>query len=283
MADERASLRKPAVAERRATVAARINPVAATAPPKSVARAFRQRLGNRGTQAFAAQVVARAAAPGIASASAVGAGQLSISQPGDAQEREADSVADKVMRMAEPLSTLPVKGGSRGGVVQRRCTEREEDAKGAKIRRKEGSAETPQITPSLSAGINTLRGGGSALPASTRASFEPRFGADFSKVRVHTGSVAASTASAINARAFTVGRDIVFNAGQYAPHSREGQHLLAHELTHVVQQTGAQGDAGGGTVMRAPFPPFMRGAPPSGPVPPKKPDPSAAARGPWRS
>src|SRR6185503_3554264 len=70
-----------------------------------------------------------------------------------------------------------------------------------------------------------------------RAFFEPRFGANFSQVRVHTDTQAARTASSINAKAFTIGRDIAFAAGQYAPHSGEGQRLLAHELTHVVQQS----------------------------------------------
>ena len=220
MADERASLRKPAVAERRAAAATRSHPVAATARPVSVARALQQRLGNRGTQALAASVVARSTAPGIASGSGTGAGQLSISQPGDAHERDADSVADIVTRMAEPSTTLPAKSAPTG------------------VQRKEGSAAAPNITPPISAGISALKGGGSPLPASSRAFFEPRFGANLSNVRVHTGSQAADAASAINARAFTVGRDIAFNAGQYAPHSQEGQRLLAHELTHVVQQTG---------------------------------------------
>lgn len=78
------------------------------------------------------------------------------------------------------------------------------------------------------------------MPPATRTFFEPRFGADFSQVRLHTDSRAADTARSINAKAFTVGSDIAFGAGQYRPESREGQHLLAHELTHVVQQKGEQ-------------------------------------------
>jgi hypothetical protein len=146
--------------------------------------------------------------------------KLKISQPGDAHEREADSVAHNVMRTADPSPTLPAKSAATG------------------VQRKEGSAAAPNITPPTSAGMSALKGGGSPLPASSRAFFEPRFGADLSHVRVHADSRAADAASAINARAFTVGHDIAFNAGQYAPHSKEGQHLLAHELTHVVQQTG---------------------------------------------
>jgi hypothetical protein len=95
----------------------------------------------------------------------------------------------------------------------------------------------PQPTP-VAENIRDMQGGGTPLPAETRAFFEPRFGADFSHVRVHTGSRADATAKAVSAKAFTVGSDIVFAGGQYAPGSTEGQHLLAHELTHVVQQGG---------------------------------------------
>lgn len=81
-----------------------------------------------------------------------------------------------------------------------------------------------------------MRGGGQPLSASSRAFFEPRLGADLSNVRVHTDANATGTAKALNAKAFTVGRDVVFGAGQYEPASNEGRRLLAHELTHVVQQ-----------------------------------------------
>ncbi|MFO1207191.1 MAG: DUF4157 domain-containing protein [Burkholderiales bacterium] len=79
------------------------------------------------------------------------------------------------------------------------------------------------------------------MPAATRAFFEPRFGADFSHVRVHTGTHAAQTARSINAKAFTVGRDIAFGTRQFSPDSSSGQRLLAHELAHVVQQDRSSG------------------------------------------
>jgi len=75
------------------------------------------------------------------------------------------------------------------------------------------------------------------LPAAVRSMFEERFGEDFSGVRIHTSTGAAESARALDAAAYTVGRDVVFDAGKYNPHSRQGQHLLAHELTHVVQQS----------------------------------------------
>ncbi len=86
------------------------------------------------------------------------------------------------------------------------------------------------------ASIASLRGGGQPLPTSVRAFFEPVFQRDFSRVRIHTGREASEAAQAVQARAFTAGRDIVFGAGEYVPESREGQRLLAHELTHVLQQ-----------------------------------------------
>jgi Domain of unknown function (DUF4157) len=84
-----------------------------------------------------------------------------------------------------------------------------------------------------------LRSSGKPLDAATRAFMEPRFGHDFSSVRVHTDEKAAESAQAVNALAYTVGRDIVFGTGQYVPRTNEGQRLLAHELTHVMQQSEA--------------------------------------------
>lgn len=86
--------------------------------------------------------------------------------------------------------------------------------------------------------LDVLGSGGKPLAESVRDSFETEMDADFSNVRIHTGSDAAAAADAIDARAFTCGNDIVFNAGEYDPNSPGGQHLLAHELAHVKQQTG---------------------------------------------
>jgi hypothetical protein len=88
-----------------------------------------------------------------------------------------------------------------------------------------------------------LRSGGEALRAADRNFMESRFGQDFSHVRVHTNARAADSATAVNARAYTVGRDIVFGPGEYAPESESGRRVLAHELTHVVQQ-GADNTGG---------------------------------------
>ncbi|MGB8341278.1 MAG: DUF4157 domain-containing protein [Chthoniobacterales bacterium] len=82
-----------------------------------------------------------------------------------------------------------------------------------------------------------LRSPGQPLDSSTKAFFESRFAHDFGKVRVHAGEMAAKSAEAVNARAYTVGGDIVFGTGQYRPEENEGRRLLAHELTHVCQQS----------------------------------------------
>jgi outer membrane protein OmpA-like peptidoglycan-associated protein len=106
------------------------------------------------------------------------------------------------------------------------------------LNRKEASGLTSEVTPDIEAGINSSRDGGRPLAQSTRSFFEARFGYDFGHVLTHTGSSAAASAGAINAKAYTVGHDIIFGDGQFAPETPAGKHLLAHELAHVVQQSG---------------------------------------------
>ena len=95
------------------------------------------------------------------------------------------------------------------------------------------------VSPDLENSIRSLPGGGLPLPQSLRSFFEPRFGSDFSHVRIHGNEQAARMAGAVGARAFTVGKDIGFGAGQYAPETAYGKRLLAHELAHVFQQTNS--------------------------------------------
>ena len=95
---------------------------------------------------------------------------------------------------------------------------------------------TLKVSNDLESQINAIHGGGRSLAESERAYFEPRFGADFNHVKVHIDSQADESARAVNARAFTVGKDVLFGAGEYNPASSEGKQLLAHELTHVAQQ-----------------------------------------------
>lgn len=98
------------------------------------------------------------------------------------------------------------------------------------------------LTPVVQPVLDTS---GHPLDTSTRAALEPRFGHDFSQVRVHTGAEAAASAQALEARAYTVGADLVFDTGQYAPATPAGRSLIAHELAHVVQQTGDANDSAG--------------------------------------
>ncbi len=104
-------------------------------------------------------------------------------------------------------------------------------------RREQGEAE---LSPKLEAGIRRERGGGQALDSGVRAQMEPALGADFGGVRVHHDAPADSLSRALGARAFATGRDVFFRRGAYRPGSSSGRELLAHELTHVVQQRGAE-------------------------------------------
>lgn len=97
----------------------------------------------------------------------------------------------------------------------------------------------PQVTPEISSNVRALQGGGHPLSEAERSFYEPRFRTDFSGVRVHIDARASNVAHSLNARAFTVGQNIVFGTGEYAPQTFSGKRLLAHELTHVVQQRKA--------------------------------------------
>ena len=155
--------------------------------------------------------------------------KLKIGQPGDIYEQEADRVADEVMRMPEPK-------------VKRQAEEEKEEEEKEKeeiLQTKEVPSQIPEVTSEFESRIQSLKDGGQPLPKSARAFFEPRFGQDFSRVRAHTDAQAAETAQTLNARAFTMGHDIVFGAGQYVPGTSEGRRLMAHELTHVMQQGAA--------------------------------------------
>lgn len=126
-----------------------------------------------------------------------------------------------------------------------------------------GTASAP-----VDSAIQALRSGPApGLDGATRAFMEGRFGRDFGDVRVHHGPRASETADAVGARAFTTGNDIFFNSGQYRPHSSGGRRLLAHELAHTVQQSGAGGTAARKLIQRTPPPPPPPSATPA-PVPP---------------
>ncbi len=162
--------------------------------------------------------------------------KLAISQPGDPYEQEADRVAERVMRMPEPA--VPERAAAPDSReeprIQRMCTGCEKEGETV-LRAKAAPGQSLKTTTDTEAHITGLQGGGQPLPESTRAFFEPRFGYDLSDVRIHSDTRASESARSISALAYSVGREIVFEPGQYAPETEAGRRLLAHELTHVVQ------------------------------------------------
>jgi len=155
--------------------------------------------------------------------------KLAISNPDDPEEREADNIASTIMRKAAgaPCSCSP---------GEEMCEECQQNQSAPAISRSASAPAAPSQVPRIVSDV--LRSPGHPLDSVTRAFFEPRFGRDFSNVRVHTDSHAADSARSINAHAYTAGSDIVFAPRQYSPDSGEGKRLIAHELTHVVQQSG---------------------------------------------
>jgi Domain of unknown function (DUF4157)/OmpA family len=181
----------------------------------------------------------KAAAPFVAPA-------LKIGQPDDAFEREADRTADEVINGAGTAQwSFPrVSVEPR---LQRKCScaSGEEDceeckSKGTLQRKAAGMAEMSQAPTIVH---DVLRSGGTPLDRTTRSFMERRFGHDFGDVRIHSDARAAESARAVGALAYTVDNKIAFDSGRYAPHTQQGRKLLAHELTHVVQQGGAGGTA----------------------------------------
>jgi outer membrane protein OmpA-like peptidoglycan-associated protein len=170
--------------------------------------------------------------------------KLTISQPGDRYEQEADRVADAVMRAPES-GAVGAPGSESAGLLSAGRTV----IGAAVVQRQASETLSTAVAPGPTGDPATHTGParapiapshGQALPPSVRVPFEQRFGLDFSKVRIHTDSRAAESAQALRARAYTQGADIVFGAGQFRPQSGAGRHLLAHELTHVAQQSAGR-------------------------------------------
>jgi len=157
--------------------------------------------------------------------------KLTINQPNDIYEQEADAMTDKVMRMV----TSPQKLFFPPATVQRKCDQCEEEKK---LKRKESNDQITEAPSSTENYLNSLSGG-SSLSDRDKNFFEQGIGYDFSKVRLHTDTAADQSAKNVNALAYTSGNNIVFRTGQYQPETSEGKKLLAHELTHVVQQSGS--------------------------------------------
>jgi len=155
--------------------------------------------------------------------------RLEVGAVNDPLELEADRVAEHLMRMPEPLAGEPP------------LSLQTPQANWPKAKASEGP--TAVATPQLESDIHSLSQGGTPLDTASRTFFEPRFGENFSQVRLHTDAPAAQMADALGAKAFTLGNDIAFGEGQYAPHASTGKNLLGHELAHVVQQRGSNAGA----------------------------------------
>ncbi len=149
---------------------------------------------------------------------------LSVNAPRDRYEREADPIADALMRGPE-LAPAPHTGNEGGLPTISRIPL--------------DSRETGTVYPDVERRVERMKSGGQALLGAERGFFEERMGCDVSGVRLHTDANAAQTARDLNARAFTMGGNIAFGAGAYQPGTSAGRRLLAHELTHVVQQLGS--------------------------------------------
>lgn len=198
--------------------------------------------------------------------------KLEVGPPGDAFEREADAVADAVVAgwdAAGARHTLSAGAGSGTAAAARRVQRQmcsladaqvplsaedadeesrvsseepvqslapDEEAGPIRMKRSTGTVASP--APRTSSLLAAAGSTGRPLPEGPRRDMETRMGADFSSVRIHTDRRAAELSDALGARAFAYGPDIFFNAGQFDPASGRGRHLLAHELTHTLQQNG---------------------------------------------
>ncbi len=203
--------------------------------------------------------------------------KLRIGQPGDKYEREADAVADRVVsgQTASPqLSTA-------SDDLHRQCADCEQEKRVQRMEEEEGlqansdHSAASGLGPDFAHRLQASKGSGAPLMQHLQREMEDGMGTDFSEVRIHTGQEAVQMSRDIHAKAFTHGRDIYFNAGQYRPHSQDGRRLVAHELAHVVQQ-------GRATVQRQVIqrdPPSPAPSPSPSPAPSPAPSPSLGLDG----
>jgi len=201
--------------------------------------------------------------------------KFTVGQTNDKYEQEADRVADQVMAMPDPklqrqpeneeeddaIQTKPLADQITPFVQRQVETDEEEgeepevdytqnkkadeednkiDELTASIMPKPLKSKASNLSPDVYSGIRQTLSQGSALPPKIKSTLEPRFGRNFSKVRIHTGNSAEILCKKLNAKAFATGKNIFFGNGYYYPDTKEGKKLIAHELTHVVQQKGSQ-------------------------------------------
>ncbi len=172
--------------------------------------------------------------------------KLTVNKPGDRFEQEADRMSEKVMRMPSPappekeqqvqrqpedkLQKKETEEINRQAIPEEKIQKKDEE----KLQRKESG--TPSVSDSAQTSINNKTTGGQPLSSDVRGYMEPRFNADFSNVRIHNDQESAGLSNQLSARAFTYQNHIFFSRDQYQPGTGEGKQLLAHELTHTIQQ-----------------------------------------------
>lgn len=176
--------------------------------------------------------------------------KLKINSANDKYEQEADRVAEQVMQM--PVQSVQLKCKSCGHeeevtqapkiAIQRKCSKCENEDE--VIQTKSNGGGQGVASNGLMNQIRNTKGGGQSLDSTTKTFMESRIGENFGNVRIHNDNRSAGMNQEVNARAFTVGNDIYFNRGQYSPSSANGRKLLAHELTHVVQQNSSNTNGG---------------------------------------
>jgi hypothetical protein len=257
-----------------ASIARAIEDPAGAAPEEMLS--LQRTAGNRAVS----RLVASAAAPEPPPPARPAGGpppvqfKLMVGPAGDQYEQEADRVADHVLRMPAQAAPPPEDEAPAGRLqrkpglpaleeekdlsklrrqaerVQRRdeasedLDEEDQRDESAPLRRKPADpAASFEAGAGVESQLGSLKGGGHPLPDAAQKFMAPRFGADFSGVRVHTDAKSADLNRQLSAQAFTHGSDIYFGAGKYNPGSSDGNRLLAHELTHVVQQRGASARA----------------------------------------
>lgn len=222
-------------------------------------------------QAFPGATAPRTAAPSLQRARRLGhsliQAKLTLGPADDVYERQADATARQVMQQisggggAGPAveadagteasaqrDGVPQEDELEGMVAPKRVQRDsalpfpDEDEGEVNLKRvqRSASAEGGALDSGIEGRIDSARSGGRTLDESVRGKMEPAFGADFGGVKVHTDANAHQLNHSLQARAFTTGSDIFFRKGEYSPGSSSGQELLAHELTHVVQQGAAQ-------------------------------------------
>lgn len=219
-----------ATVERRPATAASVQ--RSVAPTRSLAQAIQQRVGHQAMQALARSAITAPTSgqPSSAVTPTVGlqrAAVTHISSPHDPAEREAEDTARKVVKMPHSEPAAASKGAG-NDTIQRQA-----------------AAPSPLVTPT---GVTLT--GGAPLPASVRSYMEPRFGADFGHVRVHHDRAAAEQSAQLGAHAFTVANHVFFGDGKFQPESDGGRELIAHELTHTIQQGAALQRSAEPTVQR---------------------------------